>query len=413
MIYYPAYCEYAVLRRCPGKNREEGRGTAVFAFADINALRAEQNERRPNRYVASALQIGLMGMLFCLLLNEINVFHVDKTVMRVCASLGVVCSLIPQGLAGHDRLSVDPRTKFIILFCVCGMCFAMSLALFLFAVPLCALPMLLAAQYNSRRLSYIAIAGSSLCVAVAPPLGCAMGLWDSEFLRFLISSAWGREMWIAPATESGPGIMTTGPLGVVMYISFPWLLITLLLGKLILTVTRKGEENIETRVKVIRMSQLDALTGLYNQNIYNQYLKSPVDGDETVGVLFFDVDGLKRVNDDGGHEQGDLLLRRCAESLRDILDDSCHGFRIGGDEFLAVVDTDDPAVLDEKLELWQKAMDRINLENRTRHKGLVCHMSVGSAFGKKYDLPELIVRADTKMYAQKEAYHKAQGWEVR
>lgn len=385
----------------------------MFAFGDIHTLRAEYNDRKPNRHVVAALQVGLICMLLCLVLNEINIFHLSKAVMRLCTVMVTACSVVPQVLAGSDKLSVDPKSKYIILLCVCVMCFIMSLCLFVIAAPLCALPLLMAAQYNSRRLSCLAIGGACLCVALAPPLGCAMGLWDSEFLRFLISSAWGREMLIIPAMEFSPGVMTTGVLGVAMFISFPWLLIMLLLGKLILTVTRKGEESIETQVKVLKMSQLDALTELYNQNIYNQYLKTPVQGDETVGVLFFDVDGLKRVNDDGGHEQGDLLLRRCAESLHVLLDDDCHGFRIGGDEFLLVVDTDDPAVLDQKLDQWRKAIELINIENRTRHKGLTCHMSVGKSFGKKYDLPELIVLADGRMYTEKEAYHKEKGWEVR
>lgn len=385
----------------------------MFAFDNIHALRAERNDRRPNRYVAAALQVGLIGMFFCLVLNEINIFHLSKAVMRVCAAFSTVCTVVPLVLAGSDKLSVNPKSKYVILTCVCAMCFFVALCLFPFTVPLCVLPMLLAAQYNSRRLSYMAIAGSCLCAAVAPPLGCAMGLWDSEFLRFLISSVWGREMLIIPAMERSPGVMNTGIFGVVMFLSFPWLLTVLLLGRLILTVTRKGEESIETQVKVMQMSQMDALTGLYNQNIYSRYLKTPVQGDETVGVLFFDVDGLKRVNDDGGHEQGDLLLRRCSESLHGLLDDNCHGFRIGGDEFLLVVDTEDPAVLDQKLDQWRKAMELINIENRTRHKGLVCHMSVGKAFGKKYDLPELIVLADGRMYTEKEAYHKERGWEVR
>ena len=123
-------------------------------------------------------------------------------------------------------------------------------------------------------------------------------------------------------------------------------------------------------------------------------------------MIFFDVDGLKKVNDEIGHERGDLLLRRCAESLHTLFDDSCHGFRIGGDEFLVVVDTEDPAVVDKKVEQWKGEIERINLENRTRHPGLVCHMSMGSAFGPKYDLSTLILKADSRMYEVKKAYHK-------
>lgn len=385
----------------------------MFEFDNATRLRAEVNERKPNRCVASALRIGLTCQILCLLLNEINLFRVDKATMRVCVAIGAVCTLIPQLLAQSDSLSVHPRSKYVSLVCVCGMCFAMGLALFFFTAPLFLLPMLLAIQYNSKRLSTWAIAGSCVCAAVTPPLGCAMGLWDSEFLRFLISCTWGQEMHIAPALEESSGLMTIGVLGVVLFISFPMLLCMLLSGKLIMAVTRKGEESIDTQVKVMRMSQLDALTGLYNQNVYSRYLKTPVGEDETVGVLFFDVDGLKRVNDDNGHECGDLLLSRCAESVREICDEQCHGFRIGGDEFVVVMDTDDPAALEEKLRRWRQAMDRINVENRVRHKGLRCHMSVGSAFGKKYDLPELITRADSKMYVEKEAYHREQGLEMR
>lgn len=376
----------------------------MFEFDSSKTLRAEEYERKPNLCVAEALRIGILTQLLCLLLNEIGLFHVGKGVMRVCVILGVLCCLVPQAIAANEKLSTNPKSKYVVLICTCAMCFVMSLALFIFSAPLALLPMLLAVQYNSRRVSQMAIGGTCLCVALAPPLGCMMSLWSSEFLRFLLSSALGGEV-VVERLEQATGVMTQGALGVVMYVSFPWILCIMIMGKLVLSATERGEAGMENQVKVIRMSRLDALTGLYNQNVYDQYLKSPV-GEETVGVLFFDVDGLKRTNDEQGHEYGDLLLRRCAESLQPLFDEICHGFRIGGDEFLVVVDTEDPDVLEKKAELWRKSMERINLENRTRHQGLYCHMSMGTAFGKKYDLSTLIIRADSRMYEEKEEYHR-------
>lgn len=377
----------------------------MFEFDSSKTLRAEENERKPNLYVAAALRIGILTQLLCLLFNEIGLFHVGKPTMRICVALGVLCCLVPQVIAASEKLSTNPKSKYVMLVCTCAMCFVMSLALFIFSAPLTLLPMLLAVQYNSERMSKIAIGGSCLCVAVAPPLGCALGLWQTDFLRFLLSSSLGHEIVAIQAETATPGIMAPGVMGVTFYVSLPWLLSVLMMGKLVLSVTRKGVANIENQEKILRLSRLDALTGLYNQNVYDQYLRSPVD-EETVGVLFFDVDGLKRINDELGHEHGDLLLRRCAESLQSLFDENCHGFRIGGDEFLVVVDTDDPDVLEKKAEQWRKAIERINLENRTRHKGLYCHMSMGSAFGKKYDLSTLIIRADSRMYEEKEEYHR-------
>lgn len=376
----------------------------MFEFDSSKTLRAEEYERKPNLCVAEALRLGILTQLLCLLLNEIGLFHVDKGIMRLCVVIGVLCCLVPQGIAANEKLSTNPKSKYVVLICACAMCFIMSLALFIFSTPLALLPLLLAVQYNSRRVSQIAIGGSCLCVAVAPPLGCMMDLWSNEFLRFLLSCAWGGEI-VIERMEQGGSAMSQGSLGVVMYVSLPWILCILMMGKLVLSATERGEAGMENQLKVIRMSRLDALTGLYNQNVYDQYLKSPV-GEETVGVLFFDVDGLKRTNDEQGHEYGDLLLRRCAESLQPLFDEACHGFRIGGDEFLVVVDTDDSDVLDKKAELWRKSIERINLENRTRHQGLYCHMSMGSAFGKKYDLSTLIIRADSRMYEEKEEYHR-------
>ncbi len=374
----------------------------MFDFDSAKLLRAEENERKPNLYVAKALWVGAFSQLLCLALNELGLFHVEKTIMRVCVVIGLVCSLIPQVIAANHKLSSDRRSKYVVLGCTCVMCFLFAMCLFPITTPLALLPMLLAVQYNSMRVSRLAVVGSCLCVAVAPPLGGVLGLWQSEYLRFLLSYALRGEV---PAQVVAPtGVMAQGLLGVVVYVSFPWLLAVLLMAKLILTATQKGVTSIENQEKILHMNRIDALTGLYNSYVYDQYLKTPVEN-ESVGVLFFDVDGLKRTNDELGHEQGDLLLRRCAESLHPLFDENCHGFRIGGDEFLVVVETEDPTLVDQKVEQWRRALERINLENRSRHKGLFCHMSVGASFGPKYDLSTLIIRADSRMYEEKEAYH--------
>jgi len=87
------------------------------------------------------------------------------------------------------------------------------------------------------------------------------------------------------------------------------------------------------------LSNVDMLTGVFNRNCMN------VNVDEMAlklefnpkpfNVAFFDLNGLKSVNDNGGHDQGDKLLVYAAQMLKDIFKDD-KIYRAGGDEFVAI-----------------------------------------------------------------------------
>lgn len=87
--------------------------------------------------------------------------------------------------------------------------------------------------------------------------------------------------------------------------------------------------------KLTHMSHYDRLTGLGNRYLMDEYVASRRSG-ESLGVVYCDITGLKRVNDTLGHAAGDRLIIRAAECLKKVL--KGHGlFRIGGDEMLAWV----------------------------------------------------------------------------
>ncbi|CAN5665195.1 hypothetical protein BH10ACT1_BH10ACT1_17320 [soil metagenome] len=84
----------------------------------------------------------------------------------------------------------------------------------------------------------------------------------------------------------------------------------------------------------------DPLTGLLNRAGFFERFTSVVDrtrngdGCDAVGVLFIDLDGLKAVNDRGGHAAGDRLLVDVAERLRTVVGRRAEVARLGGDEFV-------------------------------------------------------------------------------
>jgi diguanylate cyclase (GGDEF)-like protein len=86
----------------------------------------------------------------------------------------------------------------------------------------------------------------------------------------------------------------------------------------------------------------DGLTGLANRDLLSDRLRlalaRAVRDRHHVGVLFVDLDGFKAVNDSLGHAAGDLLLMGVADRFRATLRPSDTLARIGGDEFVAVID---------------------------------------------------------------------------
>ncbi len=94
------------------------------------------------------------------------------------------------------------------------------------------------------------------------------------------------------------------------------------------------------------LANRDRLTGLLNRAAFSEALASAVShaerSGERVGLLFFDLDGFKQINDSVGHAAGDELLTRVAQRLRECTRAEDRLGRLGGDEFtVAVADAPD------------------------------------------------------------------------
>ena len=102
------------------------------------------------------------------------------------------------------------------------------------------------------------------------------------------------------------------------------------------TERRRAEERIR------HMATHDALTGLPNRMMFvqllNQSVKSAQRYEREFALLFLDLDGFKRVNDSLGHAAGDQLLQEMAERLKQVLRASDVIARMGGDEFVVLIE---------------------------------------------------------------------------
>ncbi len=101
-------------------------------------------------------------------------------------------------------------------------------------------------------------------------------------------------------------------------------------------------EKKEAERELQRLATKDVLTGLYNRHWLLDYLPKALMQAKATGqmlaLLFIDLDGFKKVNDSYGHIAGDQLLKSVASRLQSVLRPSDNVVRLGGDEFLVLLE---------------------------------------------------------------------------
>lgn len=139
-------------------------------------------------------------------------------------------------------------------------------------------------------------------------------------------------------------------------------------------------------------NQLDALTGLLDQN---SYLNRTAEMRRSGGVLVvFDVDDFKQINDRYGHLQGDVCLAEIADCIKKAYARCGYCYRIGGDEFCVLLK-------DEASEARCAAALQRLLAERRKTLTILPTVSLGSAVFSGEDVVAVKDRADRELYRAK------------
>jgi diguanylate cyclase (GGDEF)-like protein len=152
-------------------------------------------------------------------------------------------------------------------------------------------------------------------------------------------------------------------------------------------------------------SVTDALTGLLNRRGFliaaNVIIAKAAPSRTPTALLYADVNGLKRINDDLGHEQGDRAIEDAARTLRAVFREGDVVARIGGDEFVAILPNFSPDARDLLLE---RLATSIRAHNDSGARPYRLSMSSGITFvewDRQQSLEELLSEADRLMYQRK------------
>lgn len=157
--------------------------------------------------------------------------------------------------------------------------------------------------------------------------------------------------------------------------------------------------------KLVRQANYDHLTGLPNRGLALDRLDQAMgrarrDGRQ-VAVLFVDLDNFKRINDTLGHVEGDELLLRVADALRDAIREGDTVARLGGDEFLIILPDLDSTTPCESVA--QKVLDRCATPFVIAGHDIVVTASIGISMfpSDGDDTNDLLRQADAAMYRSK------------
>lgn len=152
----------------------------------------------------------------------------------------------------------------------------------------------------------------------------------------------------------------------------------------------------------------DSLTGLYNRTMSDEIFEQ-LNEKEQANYLFidFDLNGLKKTNDEQGHVKGDLLISGFAKVLEETFSAYGKNMRMGGDEFLTIIEAKELPAVDILMQTYEENCERISEET-----GVAISASYGIAYSSEVYEPEaeqIFRLADERMYEMKRKSKRARG----
>jgi len=160
-------------------------------------------------------------------------------------------------------------------------------------------------------------------------------------------------------------------------------------------------------VEIYEKATRDSLTGTYNRHFFEETMASVIkkrNAEQSgMGLIIFDIDHFKAVNDTHGHPAGDAVIKEVGRRIPTVIRGDDIFARIGGEEFAILLRSNDDALIAKMTERIRKIIEAAPF--KTDKGDLPIHVSVGSAFivgETKIDYATLYETADKALYAAKQ-----------
>lgn len=157
---------------------------------------------------------------------------------------------------------------------------------------------------------------------------------------------------------------------------------------------------------LMKLSLLDGLTGIHNRRAFDKSINDIfLEAKKKLGtfsVMMIDIDFFKNYNDSYGHAEGDEIIKKVANTLKDNIRKEDRVFRYGGEEFIVIFNNLYISIAKEVGEDVIKVIQNLNIPHE---KSPYCFITISAgitAYNNTFNSPEEIIKAaDEKLYMAK------------
>ena len=354
----------------------------------------DSSEAASNRFTLKCQVIMTIIVAMSVVLNILDIFIIQDKLMYYSLIGGIICTLISAMVVKF--MADRPSTKYILLIIMVAFVTIIGSFLTYHIVLVSVIPILCSAQYKNNKLinfSYIISVISIFAIVMA---GYYFGICDANML---VLTNQVKDNHIDPIT--GEFVLTTvnsNPWGTLpLYYAVPRCLVLFATIPMIKHLSNVITQNAQKETELRILGETDMMTQLYNRNKYLEMIHEYYPNVGNVGVMFWDIDGLKKVNDNMGHDSGDYLISAVTTSISEITKGVCKAFRIGGDEFVVIGESISREAIAEMVVNIQSSIDKKNEATK-----IPISASVGYAVGAGKDIEKVVAEADACMYKNKQ-----------
>lgn len=362
----------------------------------------DYQEIKSNRYTLKGFCWFLLAVAFIWLLTVLGFFEVDKKLTTIAFFVNLILFIPAMYIFVRVDLSKSWIKYFLLsLLCIVSAVFAAFLSFH--AVLAYVVPLLFAVQYRRSRTIWFVYIVNTVTMLISSLVSFYYGICD---LNLLLESQHVRSYYLEIITEGALNIpFNEDPVFIIIVFEvFPRSIILFVFSIMMQYMVINSNEDAYRIAQLTYWGGTDSKTRVFNKNRYVEMVEEYYPQIEQVAVLFWDLNNLKKINDKYGHAMGDMAIEKLSSALSAHSDDRCHVYRIGGDEFLLIIENPEQEEPEAVIRSIQERLKAGNVNAEVKVSS-----AVGLAFGTGADILEVVKTADACMYENKKRGKEARG----
>lgn len=371
-------------------------------FKQLYLEEVKEQELKANRRLIMGYFMFFVLMIVTTIFTATGFFIIDKKMTYAAMGITSVLFLEPFYLWITKKLA-HPRVKYSLVIRVCLIAGILNCFLSFHTILLYAIPLLFAVQYKDKRVLWVTFGVNTVCLIVSCFASYFYGLCDlnlffaSNHTRQWYIDYLANNQWPFPSNDNIIYVIVVfqiAPRALIL------LLYTIMLRYLVVTNT----EDVLRIAELTYKKETDIRTRLYNKNKFEEMSESYYTNIDKIAVAYFDLNNLKNMNDRFGHDAGDEMITMFAEALFAHMNDHCKAFRVGGDEFVMVLENPSENEMNALVTAIKNETKNMNV------KGKHVDWAIGMSQGQGEDFSKIVKEADYKMYENKKSMKEPSKW---